>query len=70
MRKLLLSLTALGGLTFAGLATAEAASALPLPGVAAPAQVQLVQYYGGGERWHHHEWRRWHRWHHWHHDRD
>ncbi len=69
MRKLLLSLTALGGLTLGGLATADAASALPLAGVAAPAHVQTVQYYGGPDRWHHHEWRRWHHWHHWHHDR-
>ncbi len=62
MRKLLLSLTALGGLTLGGLATADAASALPLAGVSAPAQVQMVQYYGGPGRFH-----RWHRWHHWHH---
>ncbi len=66
MRKLLLSLTALGALTLGGLATAEAASALPLAVVSAPATVQTVQYYGGGYgRWHHwhhrHYWHRWHR---------
>ena len=58
MRKLLLSLTALGALTLGGLATAEAATALPLDVVSAPATVQTVQYYGGYDRGH-----RWHRWH-------
>ena len=67
MRKLLLSLSALGALTLGGLATAEAATALPLDVVSAPAHVQTVQYYGGYDRWHRwhhpHHWHRWHRWH-------
>ena len=73
MRKILLSLTVLGGLTGAGLAPAAAAPATPRIGADAPALVHTVQYYGGygrGDyghdrgRWHHH----WHPhyWHHWH----
>ena len=72
MRKALLTLTALAGLSGAG-AAFTAASAQPVPPGYDPA-FQTVQYYdhrGPEGGWHHHEWerhRRWVEWHRWHHD--
>ncbi len=50
MHKLLLSFAALGSLGAAGLATANAAQAMPRTEASAPGLVRTVQYYGDYDR--------------------